>query len=389
MTTQFSVADIELSLSRYPANQVSNLQAWDAADEHLIKHLKEIEQPKANTAVVNDSFGALCTALTSIEADWPIWVETDAKTSQLGTLQNFSANGLRDTNLNWLNSRELPPKGIALVLMKLPKNLNYFVHQLQRLSQSLAPDTPVYIGAKAKAINKALLETITKHLGPATASLAWKKTRVITCIADGKPRALPKEVSWPVKELNLNISNLSNVFAANKLDIGARIMLDNLPEGQFDTIVDLGCGNGILGLRAKQCYPNAQVHFVDDSEMAITSAKQNWQANKLDNPELPQPQGHFHWDDCLTHLGDEVKPDLVLCNPPFHQGEAITDHIAWQMFLDAYHRLRPGGMLQVVGNRHLGYHVKLKRIFKNCTTAAANGKFVILRAIKPPQGADK
>ncbi|TVP11869.1 methyltransferase [Shewanella sp. KCT] len=382
MTTQFSVADIELSLSRYPANQVSNLQAWDAADEHLIKHLIEIEQKADNTAVINDSFGALCAALTAQAAEWPIWVETDAKTSQLGTLQNLKANRLSDSNLTWLNSRELPPQGLNLVLMKLPKNLNYFIHQLQRLSQSLAPNTPVYIGAKAKSINKALLETIAKYLGPASASLAWKKTRVITCIADGKPRALPSEVSWPVKEFNLSISNLSNVFAANKLDIGARIMLDNLPEGQFDTIVDLGCGNGILGLRAKQCYPDAEVHFVDDSEMAITSARQNWQANKLDNPEQAIPQGHFHWDDCLTHLGDEVKPDLVLCNPPFHQGEAITDHIAWQMFLDAFHQLRPGGMLQVVGNRHLGYHVKLKRIFKNCETAASNGKFVILRAIK-------
>ncbi|QYK12036.1 methyltransferase [Shewanella rhizosphaerae] len=382
MTTQFSVADIELSLSRYPANQVSNLQAWDAADEHLIKHLKEIEQKADNTAIINDNFGALCAALTAQAADWPIWVETDAKTSQLGTLQNFNANRLSDSKLTWLNSRELPPQGLNLVLMKLPKNLNYFIHQLQRLSQSLAPNTPVYIGAKAKSINKALLETIAKHLGPASASLAWKKTRVITCIADGKPRALPSEVNWPVKEFNLSISNLSNVFAANKLDIGARIMLDNLPKGQFDTIVDLGCGNGILGLRAKQCYPNAEVHFVDDSEMAITSARQNWHTNKLDNSEQPLPQGHFHWDDCLTHLGDEVKPDLVLCNPPFHQGEAITDHIAWQMFLDAFHQLRPGGMLQVVGNRHLGYHVKLKRIFKNCETAASNGKFVILRAIK-------
>ncbi|MXR70175.1 methyltransferase [Shewanella sp. JBTF-M18] len=386
MTTQFSVADIELSLSRYPANQVSNLQAWDAADEHLIKHLKEIEQKVDNTAVINDSFGALCAALTAQATDWPIWVETDAKTSQLGTLLNFEANQLSHDNLTWLNSRELPPQGINLVLMKLPKNLNYFIHQLQRLSQSLAPNTPVYIGAKAKAINKALLETIAKHLGPASASLAWKKTRVITCIADGKPRAQPSEVSWPVKEFNLTISNLSNVFAANKLDIGARIMLDNLPAGQFDTIVDLGCGNGILGLRAKQCYPGAEVHFVDESEMAITSARQNWLANKLDNPEQAMPQGHFHWDDCLTHLGDEIKPDLVLCNPPFHQGEAITDHIAWQMFLDAFHKLRPGGMLQVVGNRHLGYHIKLKRIFKNCETAASNGKFVILRAIKSPKG---
>jgi 16S rRNA (guanine1207-N2)-methyltransferase len=41
-----------------------------------------------------------------------------------------------------------------------------------------------------------------------------------------------------------------------------------------------------------------------------------------------------------------------------------------------------GGILHVVGNRHLGYHIKLKRLFGNCKTIASNGKFVILQASK-------
>ncbi|QYK00535.1 methyltransferase [Shewanella psychrotolerans] len=385
MTTQFSVADIELELYRYPAKQESNLQAWDAADEHLIKHLKESQQAPVSTAIINDSFGALSAALTKHNPDWPLIIETDAKTSQLGIKQNLQHNQLSSDNIQWCNSRDLLPQSIELVLMKLPKNLNYFAHQLDRLSQVLPKGTVIYIGAKAKSINKSLLELLAKHLGTATASLTWKKTRVITCISDGIVRELPAETCWTVPEYQLTISNLSNVFAANKLDIGARIMLENMPKGEFSSIVDLGCGNGILGLRAKQLYPTATIHFVDDSEMAIASARQNWQLNQLDNPSLEGEQATFHWDDCLTHLNDEVYPDLVLCNPPFHQGEAITDHIAWQMFLDAFRKLNEGGILHVVGNRHLAYHVKLKRIFKNCTTVASNGKFVILQARKMPK----
>jgi 16S rRNA (guanine1207-N2)-methyltransferase len=266
--------------------------------------------------------------------------------------------------------------------MKLPKNLTYFAHQLNRLSQVLPVNTQVLISAKAKSINKSVLELISKHLGPASASLTWKKTRVITCVSDGKVRSLPNEVQWSVPKLNLEIRNLSNVFAANKLDIGAEIMLENMPKGNFKSIIDLGCGNGILGLHAKQLFPEAYIHFVDDSEMAIESAKQNWQLNKLDTDGLVGQQATFGWDDCLTHLDDGVRPDLILCNPPFHQGEAITDHIAWQMFLQSWRSLKNGGILHVVGNRHLAYHVKLQRIFKNCTTVASNGKFVILQAQK-------
>ncbi|MGS0728793.1 class I SAM-dependent methyltransferase, partial [Shewanella sp. 0m-11] len=114
----------------------------------------------------------------------------------------------------------------------------------------------------------------------------------------------------------------------------------------------------------------------------VASARENWALNKLDNPALIGEQATFGWDDCLTNMSEGFRPDLVLCNPPFHQGEAITDHIAWQMFLDAFRRLKNGGILHVVGNRHLAYHVKLQRIFKNCTTVASNGKFVILQAQK-------
>ena len=38
------------------------------------------------------------------------------------------------------------------------------------------------------------------------------------------------------------------------------------------------------------------------------------------------------------------------------------------------------GELHVVGNRHLAYHAKLKKLFGNCTTRAGNGKFVVLVA---------
>ncbi|QQX79241.1 methyltransferase [Shewanella sp. KX20019] len=382
MTTQLLVSGIELELFRYPSRQESNLQAWDAADEHLIKHLIDTEQTAVSTAIVNDSFGALTAGLLSITPDWPLTLETDAKTSLLGTTENLARNQLNEDSLTWVNSRDELPQGIKLVLMKLPKNLNYFSHQLKRLSQVLPAGTQVLIGAKAKSINKSLLETISRNLGEASASLTWKKTRVITCIADGKARSLPTTTNWPVPECKLQISNLTNVFAASKLDIGARIMLDNMPKGDFKSIVDLGCGNGILGLHAKQCFPEAYVHFIDDSEMAAASAKDNWALNDLDNPLLVGEQATFSWDDCLTHMNEGFRPDLILCNPPFHQGEAITDHIAWQMFLDSFRRLKNGGILHVVGNRHLAYHVKLQRIFKNCTTVASNGKFVILQAQK-------
>lgn len=74
--------------------------------------------------------------------------------------------------------------------------------------------------------------------------------------------------------------------------------------------------------------------------------------------------------------------DLILCNPPFHQQQTVGDFIAWRMFRQAGEVLRRGGALRIVGNRHLNYHVKHKRLFGNLRQVAANPKFVVLEAIR-------
>ncbi|MCH1925277.1 methyltransferase [Shewanella sp. C32] len=373
MTTQFQLDDLQLTLARYPATANANLQAWDAADEHLLKVIAA--EPAANSVLlINDSFGALVCGLRQRQSAMQIHWVADAKTSHLGAQANLLANHLNSDAINWLTDAALTGVSADVTLLKLPKNLNYFAEQLKALSQCLPAGSRLLIGAKAKNINQALLVLIAQHFGPANASLTWKKTRVITAVADGKARPLAAPVRWQTDE-QLTLIGMANVFAATKLDIGARFMLQHLPAGDFKQVVDLGCGNGVLGLTAAQRYSEADIHFVDDAYQAVASAQLGGQANNIASERL-----HFHWDDCLTSLPDSVTADLVLCNPPFHQGEAITDHIAWQMFVDAKKRLREGGMLQVVGNRHLGYHIKLKRLFGNCETVAGNQKFVILRA---------
>lgn len=383
MTTRFSAflsgTPCELNLHRFPATSDPNLQAWDAADEHLLKYLNESNTDlAAKFLVINDSFGALTCALATARSDADIVFAADGRTAHLGCKANLASNGLASAKVDYQDCTNLGSfaKG-RQILMKLPKNLNFLTDTLSQLSQTLEAGDVILMGAKAKHINQSLLALIAKAVGPATASLTWKKTRIITITADGNPRPVSKPSVWDVPEHGLKVTNLSNVFAASKLDIGARLMMANLPQGHFSSVIDLGCGNGVLGLKAAQTYPDARLYLVDESAMAVESARQNWALNALD-----EGRAEFIWDDCLSHLPNEVQADLVLCNPPFHQGEAITDHIAWQMFNDAKRALKPGGLLHIVGNRHLGYHIKLKRLFGNCKTIASNGKFVILQAVK-------
>ncbi|WP_095504113.1 methyltransferase [Paraferrimonas sedimenticola] len=359
-----------LTLKRYPITSNCNLQAWDAADHHLLKTLQDQQLDADGALLLNDAFGALA---CGIQAE-RFYSHTDSKVAQLGCIKNLSLNG-RDPELNWLAIDEPWPESLELVLMKLPRNLNQLDSQLQKLSQTLRAGARLLIGGKAKLINRALVERCARQFGQATPSLAWKNTRVIECVFDGQPRATTPLRQWPVPEYDLTLSNMPNVFAGNSLDIGARAILPYLPEDCDGPIVDLGCGNGVLGLRAGQLNPNADIHFVDESAAAVQSAELNWQEN------LKRNGAQFHWSDCLSEIAP-LQAQWILCNPPFHQGDAITDHIAWQMLKDSHRHLCKGGQLLLVGNRHLGYHVKLKRVFGNSELVASDNKFVVLVATK-------
>ena len=156
-------------------------------------------------------------------------------------------------------------------------------------------------------------------------------------------------------------------------------MQQHLPEcDNCQHIIDLGCGNGILGIIARRLQPQAHISFVDESYMAIDSAKMNHKQNILHDGKT---DASFHVNNCLQ--GWQHKADLILCNPPFHQAHSMGDQIAWQMFKQSKEQLNKGGELWIVGNRHLGYHSKLKHLFGHCQTLGSNKKFTVLKAVSP------
>ncbi|HCK1094429.1 TPA: 23S rRNA (guanine(1835)-N(2))-methyltransferase RlmG, partial [Escherichia coli] len=222
------------------------------------------------------------------------------------------------------------------------------------------------------------LELFEKVLGPTTTTLAWKKARLINCTFNEPPLAdAPQTVSWKLEDTDWTIHNHANVFSRTGLDIGARFFMQHLPENLEGEIVDLGCGNGVIGLTLLDKNPQAKVVFVDESPMAVASSRLNVETNM---PEALD-RSEFMINNALSGV-EPFRFNAVLCNPPFHQQHALTDNVAWEMFHHARRCLKINGELYIVANRHLDYFHKLKKIFGNCTTIATNNKFVVLKAVK-------
>ncbi|MBU1437684.1 MAG: methyltransferase [Gammaproteobacteria bacterium] len=383
MTNQCQLAGQTFTLDRYPPEQKNrSLQAWDSADELLLSHalpiLQQAEQLPGTPSVLllNDQFGALACALVAYQ---PVQV-SDSYISELATRHNFNQNQLELSNLTQLNSLSSLPAA-PLVLLKLPNNHSYLRYQLRQLKQQLPASTTILASAKAKDITPNLLAIFQQELGPTSASLTVKKCRLITTTID-PALAIPSVPAFPIRwnspdDQQLMV-NHANVFSREQLDQGARFLLEHIPVcAPEQRVIDLGCGNGVLGLAMLQRQPQIRLVFADESYMAVDSARLTLNANR---PDL-LPQAEFSVDDCLSQQAAE-SADFIICNPPFHQQNAITDHIAWQMFTDARRVLKKHGRLRIVANRHLAYSEKLARLFGGCIHVASNAKFTILEAIK-------
>ncbi len=373
--SQLDLGTQQLELERYPQQEESTqLQAWEAADEYLLQQLENVDIGGRPVLIFNDNFGTLACAL---HAHRPYSV-SDSYMSQLATRHNLKLNGLDPEQVTLLDSLAELPAAPAVVLIRVPKALALLEQQLRALRHVVTEDTLIVAGAKARDVHTSTMQLFEKVLGPTRTSLAWKKARLIFCqAADIVPPAAAETTDWTLDGTDWLIHNHANVFSRGSLDIGARLFLDHLPRGLNGHIIDLGCGNGVIGLAALAQNPEAQVTFVDESYMAVASSELNVEHN------LPQEldRCQFEVNNALAGIERE-SVQAVLCNPPFHQQHAITDHTAWQMFCDAKRCLQVGGELRIVGNRHLDYHQKLKRLFGNCTLVASNKKFVILRAVK-------
>lgn len=363
-----------LTLKRFPqTDDVNPLLAWEAADEYLLQQLDETEI-RGPVLILNDTFGALSCAL----AEHSPYSIGDSYLSELGTRENLRHNGIAESSVTFLDSTADYPQAPGVVLIKVPKTLALLEQQLRALRKVVTAQTRIIAGAKARDIHTSTLELFEKVLGPTTTTLALKKARLINCTFSHPQLAdAPQTLSWKLEDTGWTIHNHANVFSRTGLDIGARFFMQHLPENLDGEIVDLGCGNGVIGLSLLAKNPQANVVFVDESPMAVDSSRLNVETNL--------PEAFERCEFMINNALSGVEPfrfNAVFCNPPFHQKHALTDNIAWEMFHHARRCLKINGELYIVANRHLDYFHKLKKIFGNCATIATNNKFVILKAVK-------
>ena len=384
-------------LDRYPKTRDPNLRAWNAADEYLITYIRENEDlfNLEDTLIINDQFGALCVCLS----DSKPWTWTDSYLSDRARINNFRANNLdldskslrfesQSGLLTIAESDSLKddsqiPEIFSTIIIRVPKHLSLLEFQLSAIRSKIGKDTQILAAGMTKEIHNSTIALFEKWIGPTTTSLAVKKSRLILPQFSEEVNIEPLkfEKHYLIQSLNdcaeeLTICGMPGVFSRDRIDLGTRVLLDNLPPlEQPANLIDLGCGAGVIGAAIAQAYPQINITLTDESRLAIESTLRTFSINNLSKPTVIQ-----------TNALDKItknRYDYVLCNPPFHQQNTQTLSIANRMFRQSSECLKQNGKLLVVANRHLKYGVQLKKYFECVRMLSDDKKFIVWIATNP------
>ncbi len=175
--------------------------------------------------------------------------------------------------------------------------------------------------------------------------------------------------SWAIST-GIEVASLPGVFSSEALDDGTAFLLAGLEQSFFTRrkkVLDFGCGTGVIAAWAAKA--GASVDAVDVSAWAVASTAETARRNGLAINAIAG-----------SGLPGGGKYDVILSNPPFHDGRSVDLAVAREFLTQAKAHLRPNGVVRLVANRFLPYAEPLAEIFGAVETVADDGRFRVLQA---------
>src|SRR5699024_4324935 len=165
-------------------------------------------------------------------------------------------------------------------------------------------------------------------------------------------------------------------FSGVRSDEGSTLLLDAVIEASpaAESVFALGCGNGWLLTAVTRVTGAPRAVGVDVSKAAVASARATVEANGID-ADIVTGDAADPDDPGVAQLGSF---DLIVLNPPFHQGTAIETDTASAMMTAAAGHLAPDGVVITVFNTHLRYRDRLEAIIGHSEQLARNKKFTVV-----------
>ena len=170
------------------------------------------------------------------------------------------------------------------------------------------------------------------------------------------------------------------LFAWDRIDPASALLAAQWPEALSGRAADLGAGYGFLSCELlRRCAGITAIDAYEAEARALEPARDNL-ARAL------QARGsgaavEVVWHDVTRGLPRRY--DVIVSNPPFHQGRADLPDLGRAFIAAAASALEPHGSFWLVANRHLPYEALLSARFASVQERALGSGFKVYEAKGP------
>lgn len=168
----------------------------------------------------------------------------------------------------------------------------------------------------------------------------------------------------------MNFYTDAGVFSKKMIDFGSQVLLSTLDFSKGESVLDVGCGYGPIGLSLSKAQGVA-VTMVDVNERALELAQKNAARNQVEAQIFSSN----------VYEAVEGVFDHVISNPPIRAGKKVVH----QVITGSVDHLKPGGDLTIVIQKKQGApsaKAKMEETFGNCEIVKKDKGYYILRSEK-------
>ena len=158
-----------------------------------------------------------------------------------------------------------------------------------------------------------------------------------------------RKIKFYFKDREFNLISDNGVFSKDRFDYGTRVLLESIDiDNLSGSVLDLGCGIGVVGIILGTINNNLNIDMVDVNERAISLTKDNLVLNKLDH--------NVFISDVYSDVDN--KYDFIITNPPIRAGKDVIR----KFLLGSYDYLKDNGNLYFVMRKDHGVKSMIKEL---------------------------